>query len=213
MKNNYMKFQKVVFIIFLVAASLVTVMSFGMVQYGWRILQPDGQINFYTIATGLNGNSQVFTNSNEAIKFYNGLWAEIQNVNNVVFWTGVVGLILAGVSAIIGNYSRRRFYLSNLIVAGVTCLISTFMSIVSIVLVGKLIADFNIARRDFEYYQSLKETNPPINGAGLPIYIVVCVLFIAASVLFAVFAVKKWRNTWPRFEQKLELEEEEVSNE
>ncbi len=214
MKKNYIKVQKVVFIVFLVAAALYSILSFGMVQYGWRNLQPSGSINFYTSQTLLNEHSEVFKSAKEATDFYNGLWNQIQNTNNIVFWTGIISLILITVAAIFGNFSRRRFYVSNVVTAVIAALGAVIMSIWSLISVGGLMANFAKARPDFEYYHGLNESNPTINGNNLPMYIVFAIVLILAGACFCSFAVFKFIKTWPKFEKKGEqLEGEVVSNE
>ena len=200
MKNYYIKLQKMVFVAFLVAAGLLLIFSFIFTQADWFQLKQENLINFYT--NQLEYHSEIFTKSQEAIDFYNSFWPSIQAANNQVFYTAIVAFVALALCAIFGNFSRRRFYVSNLVIASCTSLITIIFAILSIVKVAMLKSKFDFARPDFIYYHGLDNgygvKNPLISGDSLILQYIMPIVIIIIAGLFLAFTIFKYNKTNPR---------------
>ncbi len=221
MKNNKTKFQKIIIVVALLVSACILIGSLVFVNSSWQVLRAVGQRvanngnTFYWNA--LNGESAVQTANGwtdaETNLFYYDFWKHIQDANNGLFWTSIVGFVTVAIAAIAGNFSRRKFYISNL-VCGLFYPIATIVgSIITFVKLGKVSSEFAKCREDFQlYYQSeiakaekynqSTESIKVITGNSISAYYVILVITILFAALFCYVTITKFLKTYPRINKE-----------
>lgn len=219
MKNNLLqKIQKILCYVFLIASAGVLVSSFVYVANSWIQFsvggfQYESATSFYdNIATWSKAKgiemfdtgcySKLFTSDLEARKYYYEFWYEIQGVNNTLFALGIVGLVCTAIIAITGNFSRKKYYISNLVTGCLAGGCGIILSIVTIIKTILLRNDFNFIKPDIENFYVVAEAfgkhsdiitanNTWISIIVPIIYILICGVLIAFTVYKYVLSSKK----------------------
>lgn len=210
-----LKIQKVLCIIFLIASAGVLISSFCYFSEGWTkffLDSPNDQGGFdtffytelrdaYKLAFGvkLDNYSVVFENGEVAKNFYLNFWTKLQSANNVLFYLGLIGLVLTAVMFICGNFGRRKYYTVNLVSGCAAGSVGIILSIVSIIKSSLLIADFNKIQPDIENYYLWTEAGGGkytiINSSTCIIGIIVPIIYIVLCGLLIAFVVYKFVRT------------------
>lgn len=215
-----MRIQKIVFYGFLIASFLVILASLAFVADGWVIFDANKQEvtkslykdmstkikvalmnsdEFYDKYPQFSGSnvvySLVFTDADTAVQFYRNIWFNIQSLNNIIFYTGFISCALVAVCGITGSFTRKKFYLSNLVSGCVTGTFGILMSIIMIVKSIGINSDFIKAQPDVDLYfeatiagggsnivDSFSTSNIYIGMIVGIAFLVVCGLFIAYNV-------------------------------
>lgn len=219
MKKNLL--QKVAIITILVATFALFISSLCYVHEAWKPLTYTGIFseetripNFFKNYQYLGWVSTVFSSGDEAYKFYFTFWDNINSANKMIFNTSIVTFVLVGVCAILGNYSRRHYYISNLVSGLLVTVVGIIMSIITIVKCSVVLDNFELVSTDLQAYVAANTNtiNYDINGQPGVFVIVYLVIFIVLLVAFAAVTVYKFITTYPKFkENKLEKEEAGVT--
>lgn len=226
MKSKNLILQKVTIIVALIALGLVLISSLSYTQDSWIVFlyrgakTLTGNNNFF--GQELKMQSQVFASKPEAAQFYYDFWDAIQGANNAIFYTSIVGFVLIAVACITGNYSRRRFYISNLVSGLLFSVVEFIMSILCIVKSVNVLNNFSKANPDLlayydkqiavakEYGQTIDNIKV-INANSVYAYIVIMVIFAILAILFGVSTFIKFKNTYVNV-KKNEIEKEESND-
>lgn len=227
--KSSLRIQKFVFYGFLIVAFLVFIASLCFVADGWVIFKAESgnaSSGFYhefpiviqlakqelkgdfdakyplILANMANGvYSTVFTSAKEANTFYRTFWFNIQAVNNLLFYTALITLALVAVCGITGSFTRKKFYISNLVSGVVTGAFAIVMSIMTIIKTIGLVQDFNYVKTDIEYYlQAMVDgggTNisDTVNAGNCVIAFVSCGVLIILSIGFIAYNVFRFVKT------------------
>jgi hypothetical protein len=222
------RLQKIAIIVLLAIAGILLISSLGFVETSWNKmyyskenLATNGSNNFY--GQILRYTSQVWTGKRnpEAASFYYKIWDDIQAANNMIFYTAIWAFVFIAVACIAGNFSRRKFYISNLVCGLLYSVVTIAMSIMGIVKIATVKSDFAIAKPDFIWYyqRQVQEdiewgTNNAqiIEANNLGLYYFLLVLVIIAAIAFAVVTILKFRKTYPGKLNKVEKEESAEQN-
>ena len=216
------RLQKIAIIVLLVISGILLITSFGFTESGWKDLlysgsKTNGNNNFF--GQCLYYNSVVFPGQRqEAASFYYQIWDDIQAANNMIFYVAIWAFVFIAIAFICGNFSRRRFYISNLVSGLLYSVVTIILSIVSMAKIAVVGADFAKAEPDFEvYYQRALEeaviyhqdasTISKIETHNLGNYYFLLVVMILISIAFAVVTILKFKKTYPGKQNKVEKEE------
>lgn len=219
MKSNLLqKIQKILCYVFLIASAGVLISSFVFFPSSWTQFRIEGQdytsaVSFYKnmriyakMADITKDNySVVFESADLAKQFYYNFWGDIQFVNNCLFYLGIVGLVFTAIMGIMGNFSRKKYYKSNLVAGITTGIAGIIVSIVTIIMAIILLSKFNYIQPDLDEYYYICEEYYKVNGLAVSyeivsfsnclIAIIVPVLFICVCAAIIVFTVLKYKQT------------------
>lgn len=150
-------------------------------------------------------NSAIFTESfasnQEAIDFYRNFWFDIQSANNLLFFTGIGTLALFAVCCICGSFSRKKYYISNLVSGVITGTFAIIMSILVIVKCASIYGQFSLITADVNNYLQCNSllgsagVSSTINGNNCFIGIITGVIFILLSAGFIAYNVYRFLYT------------------
>ena len=112
--------------------------------------------------TVTNMASITFASNAEGVEYYRNLWFMIQNVNNLIFYTGCLMLVLTAICGITGCFSRRKYYISNLVSGVVTGGIGIVLSIITIIMSSSLMSKLNYVKKDIDLYYEKEITEEDI---------------------------------------------------
>lgn len=223
--NNKTKFQKIIIVVALLVSACLLIGSLAFVNSNWQVLRAVGQRvanngqTFYW--DGLDGESAVqiangWTDA-ETNLYYFDFWKEIQNANNGIFYTSIAGFAAIAIAAIAGNFSRRKFYISNLVCGLIYPIVTVVGSIITFVQMGKVSSEFTKCADDFQlYYQlqvaKLEKYNQStdglevISGKSIIAYYIILAIAIIFAVLFCYVTITKFLKTYPRNNKENKLE-------
>ena len=223
-----MRIQKLIFYGFLIASFLVVIASFAYVSSDWTLFNSSKETTtsgFYNSCRSLirsvdrsyrelleslgykygsDNRVQVFTvlfdNEAAAVEYYRNLWFSVQTVNDLLFYTGLISCALVGVCAITGSFSRKKYYISNLVAGCVTGAFGIIMSLITMVKGLEVHDQLEFVRADIEAINTIRlETNSGLvqsySTANCYITIIVPVIFIILSGLFIAYNVFRYVNT------------------
>lgn len=152
--------------------------------------------------TKLTNAAQVTFESNaEGIAYYRNVWFSIQNVNNLIFYTGLIMLLLTAICGITGCFSRKKYYISNLVSGVLTGVVGIALSVTTIIMSASLMSKLNYIKPDLDlYYQVCAVTGKAINvsefsSSNCLIGIIMPIIFILICVGLITFTVLKYRNS------------------
>lgn len=223
MSKNLSKIQKIICFMFLLGAALMIVGALVYVNDDWNIFTADYTSNFYrtlqnsiTTARDIalkeqgksyifiykyeNCFSYVFKTAGEASNYYINLWNSIQDANNMLFFTGLIGIVGIAICGVLGQFSHRKYYISNLIGGLLISVIGIGMSISSIVLDLKVMNKLSLIGPDVSIYNNAMYATTPdhifnevfVNVEAGLIAITFSIIFIVICVLFSAFTVYKY---------------------
>lgn len=222
MKNNLLqKIQKILCYVFLIASAGVLISSFVFLPSSWVQFSIEGtdytkavsfyrNMRLYAIMAGVNANAEgnysvVFETADLAKKFYYDFWGDIQLVNNCLFYLGIVGLVFTALMGIMGNFSRKKYYKSNLVAGIASSSVGIIVSILTIVMAILLLNKFNYIQPDLDKYYLICEEYYKTSGLSISyeivsfsncfIAIIVPFLFICICVVMIVFTVLKYKQS------------------
>lgn len=226
---NNKKFQKAIFFAFLIASAALIIASLCFVHSSWTLLKAQKGVEdqgFWTTLTtkisivykkpstkkeaisafGFNTADELiktllYPDQASGLKFYRDLWFNIQSVNNLIFYSGLFMLALTAVCGIVGCFSRKKYYISNLVCGVGTGIIGIVLSIVTIVRSILLYSDLNSITHDVDIYYKVCDIGG--QSAGVAQYsasncligIIVPAIYIVFCVGIAVFSVLKYKQT------------------
>ncbi len=162
--------------------------------------------------------SAIFSTANEASSFYRSFWFEIQNANDVMFYTGLISLALVAICGITGSFTRKKFYISNLVSGCVTGLFGIVMSIIMVVMSMNIYSDFQKITLDVDYYLQANilaggsNITDVVNGNQCFIGVAVGIIFGILSAGFIAYNVFRFVKT-RQFVKSEKLAKEVVINE
>lgn len=220
------KIQKIICYAFLIASVAVVISSFCYTPEGWSYLAIDGDAskelynagNFYmtleskwsealnidknlvlspqSLATGDDLYSFVFPTIEAATDYYVQLFIDMNAANDILFYTGILGVISFAVCAILGGISRRKYRISNLVGTVITAAACIAFSIVSIVKSANLIGAIDKCQLDYEqFYKVCQITGTSyseISSSNCIIGIIFPIVFIVVICLFVAFTAYKY---------------------
>lgn len=158
-----------------------------------------GGLIFPTTVT--NAATVTFASNAEGVEYYRNLWFSIQNVNNLIFYTGCVMLILTAICGITGCFSRKKYYISNLVSGVVTGGVGIILSIVTIIMSSGLMSKLNYVKKDVDlYYEISNATNvsvsfPEFTSSNCLIGIIIPVIFIILCGGLIAYTILKYKDS------------------
>ena len=208
MKNN--KIQKVVLIVVLIATILLFMSSLLYVHEAWIRLEYVGDRstfidNCFKSSNSLNWTSVVFSSASEAYQYYFDVWDQINESNQAFFMVGLISLIIVMFNYILGNQSRKKYYISNLVIGLILPVVTIVMSIIAISKCFETISDINYIANDLIYLQKSQSLSMAITSDPGYFAIIALAIYMIVTVLYAIFVVAKFIKTYPRL-QKNDLE-------
>ncbi len=205
----------------------------------WAMLYMDEYRNLYTVHSNKDGIISIADDTNTWAVFkavldttYTGLgkkwivnplileidefYFNIQAVNNQILSLGVLNAVLFAVMLIGANHSRKKYYLSNLIIGIVTPIISIIYSLILFSKNSALIPAFNDNKINLNIYSlaheiGAKVTNEKMGGSlekytsespinelfnvttrSFTITNVLCILMVIVSIAYILFTILKY---------------------
>ncbi len=125
---------------------------------------------------------------------YEVLQSNLNSINNLIFYTGVLAFVGLSINLIIGNTNRRHFYKFNLI-SGIICnTIPAILGLVSLILTITIIPSLSSAMPELVRRAELLIYK--FTPSMLTIYVSLALLitFITYSVLFSLYFVAKYNH-------------------
>lgn len=211
-KNFLNKIQKIVCFSFVIASCLVMIGSLCFFSSGWDVFQVSGNNNVENFLTTFLGNqSTVISDVSAARAYYISFYDKIQSTNNVLFYTAFASLIMIAIAGVTGVFTRKKYYISNLVTGIAASIVPVVMSIVTIVKSISLKSDFAYISPDFARYQELWGTTGmyhEISSTNCLIGIILPIIMIIVALIFGAFVILKYLAT-----NKTAVNEEALSNE
>ncbi len=211
MNKNKSK-QKVVLTLVLIATIFLFISTVCYVHEAWTQLSYTGifdketmSINFFTGPSHLNWSSAVFSNAYEAKYFYVLLWDLINNTNNSFFRLSVVCLVIIIFNYIVGNQSRRKYYISNLVFGIMLPVVAICLAIPSIINAIDTINIMDKVQNDFELFETYRKLGYVISSKSGVFLIVVTFVYLAITIFYGIYVTLRFVKTYPGL-QKNELE-------
>lgn len=124
------------------------------------------------------------------------IYNSFQTINDLLLYTGVVGIVSFALFCIIGSNYRKKFYKSNLIVNTVGCSVSGIICLVTLILV---IIQYPAFISNFEEIVEITESRS--FGDMVPTYIplvlttIALVIALAYTIFYEIFTVKMYKNS------------------
>lgn len=217
MENNKTKIQKIIIVVALIVSVCVLVSSFVFVNSNWQSLRAVGQRTAFNQNTfywnALDGESP----SGKDNLYYYDFWMNLQSANNSIFYLSIIGLVSIAVACIAGNFSRRKYYISNLVCGLIYPITTIIGSIIAFVKLVVLKAEFGTCTDDFQVYydaQIAKQEKydlstdgiTKISGDSIAFYYVILVIAIVCACAFAYITIHKFLKTYPNFNKDKDVE-------
>lgn len=124
------------------------------------------------------------------------VYSSLQSINDMLLYTGVVGVVAFALFAIVSSLSRKYYYIGNLVMNIVGAAASMIMALVTLVLLILVLPSFSA---NFESFQEVTNTfsngTLSVNYVCLTLALVALILSIIASVLYIVLTVLKYRDS------------------
>ncbi len=217
MENNKTKIQKITIVVALIVSVCVLISSFVFINSNWQVLRAVGQ-------RVVNNQNTFFWNALDGESaagkdnlYYYDFWKDLQSANNGIFYVSIVGFVGIIVAAIAGNFSRRKFYISNLVcglVYPIVTIVGAIITLVKLIAVNK---EFSACALDFDiYYQAqiakAEKYNlstdgiTTISGQSITTYYILMVVAIVCAAVFAFVTINKFLKTYPKFEKTNDIE-------
>lgn len=122
------------------------------------------------------------------------LFSEMQGLNDMLLYVGIIGICCFAVMAIVGSISRRYYYLSNLIFNIAACVVAMVFALIVLIQQMDVLPKFEQALPELKDFTDLMQASSTSKITPSNIYIVlaivlstvcvvVCVLFIATTVI------------------------------
>ncbi len=217
MENNKTKIQKIIIVVALIVSVCVLFSSFVFVNSNWQSLRADGQrvVNnrntFY--GNALDGVIGGVSASGKDNLYYYDFWKDLQSANNSIFYLSIIGFVSIAIACIAGNFSRRKFYISNLVCGLIYPIVTIVCSIIALVKMVALSGEFASCTEDFQTYYELQIAKAEkwnqstdgitkISGDSIIYYYVILVIAIVCACTFAYFTIRKFLKTYPRLQNK-----------
>ena len=211
MNKNKSK-QKVVLTLVLIATIFLFISTICYVHEAWTQLSYTGifeketmAVNFFTGPSVLNWSSAVFSNAYEAKYFYVLLWDLINNTNDSFFRLSLISLVVIIFNYIAGNQSRRKYYISNLVVGLMLPVVAICLAIPSLINAFDTINIMNKVQNDFELFENYRQLGYVISSKSGIFLIVVTFIYIAITICYGVYVALRFVKTYPGL-QKNEIE-------
>lgn len=233
MENNKTKIQKIIIVVALLVSLCVLVSSFTFVSSSWQSLRAVGlrdtsnQNTFYW--NKLDGESALEIamgwDSGQTNLYYYDFWKNVQSANNAVFYTSILGFVGIAIACIAGNFSRRKYYISNLVCGLIYPVVTVVAGIVSFIKLGIVSGNFAKSVDDFELdYQNRIATQQKydlstdgitkITGNHVTLYYIIIVIALISAALFATMTIKKFISSRKQLKaQNNEIESETFEEE
>lgn len=136
-----------------------------------------------------------------------GVYQELQVVNHLLLWLGVVGLVVFAFALVMSNGSRRIYYKSNLIVGIITPAVAIVFALVVFIVNTSVFNSINsnlplLQAMDYavengvtSYTASIEaiQSASSINIATLVIIDIFLAIFIGYSVFLMVYAIRRYQ--------------------
>lgn len=152
--------------------------------------------------TTITNQAQVAINTNaEGVEYYRNVWFLIQDVNNLIFYTGLVMLVFTAICGITGCFSRKKYYVSNLVSGVATGSVGIILSIITVIMSFNLMSKLNYIKPDMDlYYKVCETTGKSINVAEFSstnclIGIIMPIIFIVICAGLIAFTIIKYKNS------------------
>lgn len=151
--------------------------------------------------TVTNMASITFASNAEGVEYYRNLWFMIQNVNNLIFYTGCLMLVLTAICGITGCFSRRKYYISNLVSGVVTGGIGIVLSIITIIMSSSLMSKLNYVKKDIDLYYEISNATgaavsfPEFTSSNCLIGIIIPVIFIILCGGLIAYTILKYKDS------------------
>lgn len=130
------------------------------------------------------------------------VYAALQNVNDMLMYTGIIGIVSFGVFAIFSSTSRRYYYKSNLVVNIAGSVVSAVFAIITLVMLVMILPDFSANLDEFkEISMMLGKLN--VDYTCIILAILSLVLAVAGSVLYCIYTVLKYSATVEHLKEKV----------
>lgn len=217
MENNKTKIQKIIIVVALIVSVCVLFSSFVFVNSNWQSLRAVGQ-------RVVNNRNTFYWNALDGVSasgkdnlYYYDLWKDLQSANNSIFYLSIIGFVSIAVACIAGNFSRRKFYISNLVCGLIYPIVTIVCSIIALVKMVALSGEFASCTEDFQTYYELQIAKQQkynlstdgitkISGDSIIYYYVILVIAIVCACAFAYFTIRKFLKTYPRLQNKNDME-------
>ncbi len=217
MSKNKSK-QKVVLTLVLIATILLFISTVCYIHEAWTQLSYTGifekdtmGINFFTGPSSLSWSSAVFSNAYEAKYFYVLLWDLINKTNNSFFVLSVVALVIIMFNYIVGNQSRRKYYISNLVFGLLLPVVTIILAIPAIIDGIDTINIMNSVQNDFELFENYRNLGYVISSESGIYLIVITIIYVIITIGYGAYVTYRFVKTYPG-SKKVKLENSSAEN-
>ena len=211
MNKNKSK-QKVVLTLVLIATIFLFISTVCYVHEAWTQLSYTGifdkdtmGVNFFTGPSALSWSSAVFSNAYEAKYFYVLLWDLINNTNDLFFRLSLVCFVIIIFNYIVGNQSRRKYYISNLVFGIMLPIAAIYLAIPSIISAFDTISIMDKVQNDFVLFEHKQDLGYVISSKSGIFLIVVTIIYVAITIFYGIYVTLRFVKTYPGL-QKNEIE-------
>ncbi len=136
------------------------------------------------------------------------LFKEMQAANDMLLYTGIIGICAFAVFAIVGSISRKNYYLSNLIFNTAAAVVSIVVSFVVIIQQVEMLPKYNeVLPALISWTEDMEGGTVTPSANVMYIAIVLSILAIVAAVLFIGVTVVKFIDTKKKYSEKHNVKE------
>ncbi len=225
------RIQKILFYAFLIASASIIIASLCFVHRSWTMMSCDKNATsdsfWITIQKAINSTFQgppkqqaaakeffgcdkagmfaklIYPLEENGVPFYRNVWFNIQSVNNFIFYSGLVMLVLTAICGIVGCFSRKKYYVSNLVCSVGTGTTGIILSILMIVKSLSLKSDLEAIQSDVDIFYSLKnflgssdiEQYGEFSTSNCLIGVIVPIIFMVFCIALILFGLFKYLET------------------